>query len=198
MSEIAIIGKIVGASVVNEIPEPARSVRKEELHESVDRPERLLGTTYKVKTPLSDHALYVTVNDIEIGGQRRPFEIFVNSKAMDNFQWIVALTRIVSAVFRKGGEVAFLVDELKNVFDPKGGYWRKGKYLPSLVCEIGLVLEAHLEGLGLLDREDAPRSTVSSDSRDRDARATCAKCGGEVAVAGGCSTCLFCGDSRCG
>ncbi len=194
MSEIAIIGKIVGASVVNEIPEQAREVMKEELHESVDRPERLIGITYKVKTPLSDHALYVTVNDIEIGGQRRPFEIFVNSKAMENFQWIVALTRIISAVFRKGGEVAFLVDELKNVFDPKGGYWRKGKYLPSLVCEIGLVLEAHLDGLGMIGSEPAKASAPETVKRGP----TCPKCGGMMAVSGGCETCTQCAYSRCG
>ncbi len=194
MSDVAIIGKIVGASVVNKIPESARAAPKDALHEAVDRPERLLGTTYKVKTPLSDHALYVTINDIEIGGQKRPFEIFVNSKAMDNFQWIVALTRIVSAVFRKGGEVAFLVDELKNVFDPKGGYWRKGKYLPSLVCEIGMVLEDHMLGLGMISIDD-PKKAVSLVSEKKGP--ICQKCGGKIVVSGGCSSCSSCGDSRC-
>ncbi len=198
MSDVAIIGKIVGASVVNKIPESARAAPKDALHEAVDRPERLLGTTYKVKTPLSDHALYVTINDIEIGGQKRPFEIFVNSKAMDNFQWIVALTRIVSAVFRKGGEVAFLVDELKNVFDPKGGYWRKGKYLPSLVCEIGMVLEEHMLGLGMISSDEPKDEPKAVSSVSEKKGPICQKCGGEIVVSGGCSTCQNCGDSKCG
>ena len=195
MSEVAILGKIVSAKVVSDEPAP---VSRDTLHESVSRPEKLVGTTYKVKTPLSDHALYVTINDIEIGGQRRPFEIFVNSKAMENFQWIVALTRIVSAVFRKGGEVTFLVDELKNVFDPKGGYWRKGKYLPSLVCEIGMVLEEHMLGLGMIS-SDEPKDEPKAVSIVSEKKGPiCQKCGGEIVVSGGCSTCQNCGDSKCG
>lgn len=193
MSEVAILGKIVSAKVVRDEPAP---VSRDTLHEAVSRPDKLFGTTYKVKTPLSDHALYVTVNDIEIGGQRRPFEMFVNSKAMENFQWIVALTRIVSAVFRKGGEVAFLADELKCVFDPKGGYWRKGQYMPSLVSEIGLVLEAHLIWLGLIGRDDALKPIFGG--HDERKGPICQKCGGEIVVSGGCSTCQNCGDSKCG
>ena len=109
------------------------------MHEKVERPEMLLGSTYKIKTPVSDHAMYVTINDIILNEgtpheQRRPFEIFINSKNLDHFQWIVALTRILSAVFRKGGDVTFLVDEMKAVFDPRGGYWQPGgKFMPSLV-----------------------------------------------------------------
>jgi hypothetical protein len=127
-----------------------------QLHEKLERPEMLIGSTYKVKTPLSEHALYVTINDIILnhGTQnelRRPFEIFINSKNMDHFQWIVALTRIISAVFRKGGDVIFLVEELRSVFDPRGGYFKKGgKYMPSLVAEIGDAIECHMRMIGLL------------------------------------------------
>ena len=116
----------------------------------------LIGSTYKVKTPLSEHALYVTINDIILNHGtehelRRPFEIFINSKNMDHFQWIVALTRIISAVFRKGGDVTFLVEELRSVFDPRGGYFKKGgKYMPSLVAEIGDAIECHMRMIGLL------------------------------------------------
>ena len=111
----------------------------------------LLGSTYKIKTPLSEHALYITINDVVLNHgteheHRRPYEIFINSKNMDHFQWIVALTRIVSAVFRKGGDVTFLVDELRSVFDPQGGYFKKGgRYMPSLVAEIGDAIECHSE-----------------------------------------------------
>lgn len=196
MSEVAIVGKIVSAKVLKDEPVQASPANEETLHEAVARPEKLDSTTYKVKTPLSDHALYVTISDIVIGGKRRPFEMFVNSKAMDNFQWIVALTRIVSAVFRKGGEVAFLADELKNVFDPKGGYWRQGRYLPSLVCEIGLVLEEHLRGLNLIESEPPKPVAVAPVTGDRGP--TCRKCGGALVVSGGCTTCSSCGDSRCG
>ena len=103
-----------------------RSSKVVRMTEEVQRPEMLVGSTYKIKTPVSDHAMYVTINDIVLNEgtpyeQRRPFEVFINSKNLDHFQWIVALTRIISAVFRKGGDVTFLVDELKAVFDPRGG-----------------------------------------------------------------------------
>ena len=119
------------------------------MHEKLERPEMLIGSTYKVKTPVSDHAMYVTINDIVLNEgtpheQRRPFEIFINSKNLDHYQWIVALTRIMSAVFRKGGDVTFLVDELKAVFDPRGGYWQPGgKFMPSIIAELGHIVEKH-------------------------------------------------------
>ena len=127
------------------------------MHEKIERPEMLLGSTYKIKTPQSEHALYVTINDVLLNPgteheMRRPYEIFINSKNMDHFQWIVALTRIISAVFRKGGDVTFLVDELRSVFDPRGGYFKKGgKYKPSLVCEIGDAIECHMKMIGMIE-----------------------------------------------
>jgi hypothetical protein len=130
-----------------------------QMHEKLERPDHLVGNTYKIKTPLSEHALYVTINDMVLNEgtdheHRRPFEIFINSKNMDHFQWIVALTRIVSAVFRKGGDVTFLVEELRSVFDPRGGYFKKGgKYMPSLVAEIGDCIECHLKEIGMLGCE---------------------------------------------
>ncbi len=132
-----------------------------QMHERLERPEMLLGSTYKIKTPLSEHALYVTVNDIVLNAgteheHRRPFEVFINSKNMDHFQWIVALTRIISAVFRKGGDVTFLGEELQAVFDPRGGYFKKGgRFMPSLVAEIGDVIEQHLRFIGMY-QDDGP------------------------------------------
>jgi hypothetical protein len=127
-----------------------------QMHEQIERPEVLIGSTYKIKSPLFDHALYVTINDIVLNQgteheSRRPFEIFINSKNMDHFQWIVALTRIMSAVFRKGGDVTFLVEEMKAVFDPRGGYYKPGGvYMPSIVAEIGAVVEDHLKMIGMI------------------------------------------------
>lgn len=127
-----------------------------QMHEKIERPEVLIGSTYKIKSPLFEHALYVTINDIVLNDGtehelRRPFEIFINSKNMDHFQWIVALTRIMSAVFRKGGDVTFLVDEMKAVFDPKGGYFKAGGvYMPSLVAELGSIVEDHLKSIGMM------------------------------------------------
>jgi len=205
--------KIVGYAVVDSKAEV------QHLHESLKRPEVLPGTTYKVKTPLSDHALYITINDILLNSgtpneSRRPFEIFINSKAMDHFQWIVALTRIISAVFRKGGEVNFLVEELRSVFDPKGGYFKKGgKYMPSLVAEIGDVIESHLQAVGMLERpaldthqqqlvEEYRAKAKASDPEDSDFppdAQLCGKCQTKaVVVLDGCQTCLNCGDSKCG
>ena len=196
-----------------------------QMHEKLERPETLLGSTYKVKTPLSEHALYVTINDVVLNQDtaqesRRPFEIFINSKNMDNFQWIVALTRIISAVFRKGGDITFLVEELHSVFDPRGGYFKKGgKYMPSLVAEIGDAIEAHLRIIGLLAQDDlddhqkkfleGKRAELAALSSDKENAETarefpenselCSHCNTKAVVQmDGCMTCLSCGDSKCG
>src|SRR6478736_5031598 len=139
--------------VIEVLPVKAEVIQ---MHEKVERPDTLIGATYKIKSPLFEHALYVTINDIVLNQgteyeMRRPFEIFINSKNMDHFQWIVALTRIMSAVFRKGGDVTFLVEELKAVFDPRGGYFKAGGvYMPSIVAELGAVVEQHMKSIGLL------------------------------------------------
>ena len=200
--------KITRVAVVESTGETAVVPVHEEMHERVERPEQLLGSTYKIKTPLSPHALYVTINDIVLNAgtpfeQRRPFEIFINSKSMEHFQWIVALTRIVSAVFRKGGDVTFLVDELRSVFDPKGGYFKKGgKYMPSLVAEIGDVIDTHLRQIGML-----PGTTVSLPAKVEPVAASgipadarfCTACNSKAVVSiDNCLTCLNCGDSKCG
>lgn len=203
------------------------------MHEKLLRPEGLEcleGSTYKIKTPLDDHALYITINDIVLNAgteheQRRPFEIFINSKNMDHFQWIVALTRVMSAVFRKGGDVTFLAEELQAVFDPKGGYFKPGgKFMPSLVGEIGAVIEHHLVRIGLLDPPElseqqqlildekraeaeakiAEKKTLNDAAQQAGgsypASATlCNKCHTKaVVIMDNCATCLACGYSKCG
>jgi len=161
--------KIVGFTVNNgdstETPaEPAKapSVKADviQMHETLKRPDKLIGSTYKLKVPehVSAHAMYITINDIVLNEGtehelRRPFEVFINSKNLEHYQWIVALTRIMSAVFRKGGDITFLVEELNSVFDPRGGYWSKGKYMPSIIAEIGNVIERHLIEIGMLQPE---------------------------------------------
>ncbi len=194
------------------------------MHERLERPEVLIGSTYKIKTPVSDHAMYLTINDIMLNEgteheHRRPFEIFINSKNLDHFQWIVALTRIISAVFRKGGDVAFLTEELKAVFDPRGGYWQPGgKFMPSIVAEIGYVVERHLQSIGLMKvpEMDAARQQMIEDKRNEWAQRNrqtdafakagypegaqlCVKCStAAVVMMDGCMTCLACGESKCG
>lgn len=194
------------------------------MHEKLERPEMLIGSTYKVKTPLSDHAMYVTINDIVLNEgteheKRRPFEIFINTKNLDHYQWIVALTRIMSAVFRKGGDVTFLVDEMKAVFDPRGGYWKKGGvFMPSIIAELGYIVEKHLIMIGLLvkpELNDAQRRLIAekhaefeASSKQQDAFAKsgypegsqlCRKCNTlALIMMDGCQTCLSCGDSKCG
>ncbi len=152
-----------------------------QMHERIERPEVLIGSTYKIKSPLVEHAMYVTINDIVLNAgseheQRRPFEIFINSKSMDHFQWIVALTRIMSAVFRKGGDVTFLVEEMKAVFDPKGGYFKAGGvYMPSLVAELGMIVEDHLKSIGMIhDPEMSPerRALIAEKRRAYDERSS--------------------------
>ncbi len=194
-----------------------------QMNEKLERPPMLQGSTYKIKTPLSEHALYVTINDIILNPAtehelRRPFEVFINSKNMVDFQWIVALTRIISAVFRKGGDVTFLVEELRSVFDPHGGYFKKGgKFMPSLVAEIGDVLENHLSSIGILKKpgvdehqekfikektaEFAQRlASTEAEPSDYPENATlCRKCLTKAMIMlDGCLTCLNCGESKCG
>jgi hypothetical protein len=151
-----------------------------QMHEQIERPEVLIGSTYKIKSPLFDHALYVTINDIVLNQgteheSRRPFEIFINSKNMDHFQWIVALTRIMSAVFRKGGDVTFLVEEMKAVFDPRGGYYKPGGvYMPSIVAEIGAVVEDHLKMIGMIhdpELSDEQKQLIAEKRAAYEARA---------------------------
>ena len=191
------------------------------IHEKLERPEVLIGSTYKIKTPVSEHAMYVTINDIVLNEgteheHRRPFEVFINSK---NLEWIVALTRIISAVFRKGGDISFLVDELKSVFDPKGGYWQPGgKFMPSIIAELGYVIEKHLQTIGVMPRPEIDEhraALIKQKKEEYEARnkqqdafsrghypegaQLCPKCStAAVIMMDGCMTCLSCGDSKCG
>jgi hypothetical protein len=172
----------------------------------LNRPDELDGSTYKIRTPLSEHALYVTINDIIVNGLRRPFEIFINSKNMDNFAWIVALTRVISAVFRHGGDATFLVSELRSVFDPRGGYIKPGgKYMPSLVAEIGECIEKHMIKIGIISLPEvteelkAKRKVAKEKGIVGASQCTQEKCLQFAVVRlDGCDTCLECGYSKCG
>jgi hypothetical protein len=191
------------------------------MDETLKRPEMLRGSTYKIKTPLSDHALYVTINDVVLNPSTehehsKPFEVFINSKNMEHFQWVTALTRVISAVFRKGGDVTFLTEELKQVFDPQGGYFKKGgRFMPSLVAEIGEAIESHLKVIGLIQEEELSEGHMSLIAEKRAAAVEdaanaenssfpagsqlCKKCNVQAMVLmDGCMTCLNCGDSKCG
>jgi len=172
------------------------------MSEPLDRPSELEGNTYKVKWPDSEHAIYITINDIVLNGHRRPFEVFINSKNMEHFAWTVALTRMVSAVFRRGGDVSFVVEELKAVFDPRGGAWMGGKYIPSILAAIGGVIEQHMiatgfiagEGMGL--KTDPQANVVGLDTPRGKA---CSSCGQyDLRMVEGCMTCGSCGHSKCG
>lgn len=229
-----ITGNIIGYRVQNKEEQVQQAEQAQQkaldasvvhMHELVERPEQLMGTTYKLKTPehISEHSLFITINDIVLNPGtehelRRPFEIFINSKSLEHYQWIVALTRIMSAVFRKGGDVTFIVEELRSVFDPKGGYWDQGKYVPSLIASIGDVIERHLIQIGLLkaDRIDEHQQALidakkkelagetSQDSANQNgsfppSAQLCKKCNHKAAIMkDGCLTCLNCGDSKCG
>lgn len=192
------------------------------MHEKIERPDVLIGSTYKIKPPVGEHAFYITINDIVLNEgtdheQQRPFEIFINSKSMDHYAWVVALTRLMSAVFRKGGDATFVVEELKAVFDPQGGYFQPGTgvYMPSIIAEIGAVVEKHMKRIGLLkgDELDEHQRALIAEKRKQlaekagsegatgfPAEATlCNKCHHKsVILMDGCMTCLNCGDSKCG
>lgn len=232
--------KIVGYSVVKTDEQPkvqAVSVvtapQPLVMNETIERPDFLVGSTYKIKPSVSEHALYITINDIVLNEgtdheTRRPYEIFINSKSMEHFQWVIALTRVISAVFRKGGDITFLIDELCSVHDPNGGYYKKGGiFMPSLVAEIGSVVERHMKAVGLIQSDElseaqrhliaekraayeakAASTTVKDDKSTEKQTAElafppsasmCRKCNQKaVILMDGCMTCLNCGDSKCG
>lgn len=230
---IKIDNEIVGYQVLSKDQEPRQAIAQAEetkdnivhMHEKVDRPEMLPGSTYKIKTPMSEHALYMTINDIILNPGtdhelKRPFEMFINSKNMDHFQWVVALTRVMSAVFRKGGDVTFLVEEMKAVFDPQGGYFKKGgHFMPSLVAEIGHSIESHMKMIGLIKEEgldehqqalvDTKRAEFEASQKSEQKNADsggnfpenaqlCGKCHTKASIMmDGCITCINCGDSKC-
>jgi len=166
------------------------------------RSEKLTGATYKLRWPDSEHAFYVTINDVETEGTRRPFEIFINSKNLEHYAWVVALTRMISAVLRRGGDVSFVADELKQIFDPRGGQWTDRRYVPSLVAAIGEILERHMIDIGFLAIADPPvtqEQVGSATSRSKSMLGPlCPKCSqpGLVREAG-CVTCVHCGWSKC-
>ncbi|MEM9249282.1 MAG: adenosylcobalamin-dependent ribonucleoside-diphosphate reductase [Pseudomonadota bacterium] len=208
----AVTGSILS---VAEAPEPAQPAQEAPaapdfdaaanvtyLSDPLDRPESLEGHTYKLQWPESPHAIYITMNDIELNGRRVPFEIFINSKNMEHYAWTVALTRMISAVFRRGGDVSFVVEELKAVFDPRGGAWMGGKYIPSILAAIGGVIERHLvsigfiqgEGLGLKVDPEEERAVVGMAPKGP----ACPSCGQyDMAMIEGCMTCRHCGYSKC-
>jgi ribonucleoside-diphosphate reductase alpha chain len=162
----------------------------------IPRPDLLRGETYKIKWPESAHAVYVTINDAEIDGQRRPFEIFINSKNMEHYAWTLGLTRMISAVFRRGGDVSFVAEELKAVFDPRGGGWINGRYVPSLLAAIGGVIERHLAEDGVRAADAGAPDLAAPAARPSPA---CPRCGGQALLRKeGCDTCMDCGYSKCG
>ena len=186
----AVTGSVLSAEVT------ASPLAEDGEHAPREREEVLSGFSYKLKWPESDHAIYITINDIVENGRRRPFEIFINSKNMEHYAWTVALTRMISAVFRRGGDVSFVVEELKAVFDPRGGQWMGGHYVPSLLAAIGGIIERHMLETGFLDSEAARRFSVVERNGER--RVACPRCGGQsLMFQEGCATCLSCGFSKC-
>jgi ribonucleoside-diphosphate reductase alpha chain len=228
MAKITIDRKIVKYAVAKDDDKKAAAAEAEargdnviRMHEKLERPEVLIGSTYKVKTPVSDHAMYVTINDIVLNEgtrheQRRPFEIFINSKNMEHYAWTVALTRMISAVFRRGGDVSFVVEEMKAVFDPRGGAWMEGRYVPSLLAAIGEVIERHMIEIGFLpakhshDERALQAQIVNLGPEPRPGGGNpmgfagprlrqCPKCGEAALIRiEDCDQCTSCGYSKCG
>ncbi len=212
------------AKVANDSTDPGADGTPATRIEWLTRPTTLQGVTYKIKNHQTVHALYITITDIVVNpgtpyARQHPYEIFINSKNMDHFQWIVALTRIISAVFRKGGDSSFLVEELRAVFDPRGGYYRPGtgEWVPSLVAEIGSVIEEHMRNIGMIEDQPIPdhvqqimnEKRAEYESRNYEVgnvqqtdfppgAQLCRVCNYHaVIMMDGCLTCLNCGDSKC-
>ncbi|MBY8974280.1 adenosylcobalamin-dependent ribonucleoside-diphosphate reductase [Rhodobacteraceae bacterium NNCM2] len=201
-----VTGSVLSVSEAAPAPQPSADGDVVYIAEPLQRPEALEGRTYKLKWPDSPHAIYVTMNDTIVGGHRRPFEIFINSKNMEHYAWTVALTRMISAVFRRGGDVSFVVEELKAVFDPRGGAWMKGRYVPSILAAIGGVIERHLVEIGFIEGEGMglssdPAADLGAERKvvGGAAPATCPNCGSfALELKEGCEVCRDCGHSKCG
>ena len=215
-----VTGAVLQVSTSAVAPAPAAPVPRAEagsivyMTQPLDRPEALPGETYKVRWPDSDHAIYITVNDIIQDGRRRPFEVFINSRNLEHYAWTVALTRMVSAVFRRGGDVSFVVDELKAVFDPRGGQWVQGRYVPSLLAAIGEVIERHMIAIGFLPGDEttedrqaarvqlarvASGQPAAGGASPSPRAAYCPRCSQPTLTrAEGCDLCTNCGYSKCG
>ena len=200
-----VTGSVLSVSESSETaPEADQGADVIYMAEPLDRPQALEGNTYKLKWPDSEHAIYVTVNDVIINDHRRPFEVFINSKNMEHFAWTVALTRMISAVFRRGGDVSFVVGELKAVFDPRGGAWVQGKYIPSILAAIGGVLEQHMIAIGFLEGEgmglkEDPKAGQQVVNLNENRGKACPSCGQfDMQMVEGCMTCRSCGHSKCG
>lgn len=199
-----VTGSVLSVSESSEkAPEADQGADVIYMSEPLDRPQALEGNTYKLKWPDSEHAIYITINDVIVNSHRRPFEVFINSKNMEHYAWTVALTRMVSAVFRRGGDVSFVVEELKAVFDPRGGAWVQGKYIPSILAAIGGVIETHMiqtgflagEGMGLKEDPQAKQVVNLDNNRGK----ACPSCGQfDMQMVEGCMTCRSCGHSKCG
>lgn len=207
-----------------ESPKPQSGPKPVEMNEAVSRPEFLLGTTYRMKPPVVENAMYITINNVILneGTEHetvRPYEIFINSRDVQHQQWVNALTLILSAIFRKGGDTAFLAEELRSVYDPNGGYFKKGGvYMNSIVAEIGYIIEQHFKAIGLIEGQEmsaemkamlAEKRAQAEGSDENDASeddggyppnaTVCAKCHTKaVIMVNGCNSCLSCGDSKCG
>ena len=199
-----VTGSVLSVSETEEkVPEIDTGADVVYIAEPLDRPAALDGHTYKIKWPENEHAIYITINDIIQNGKRRPFEVFINSKNMEHYAWTLALTRMVSAVFRRGGDVSFVVEELKAVFDPRGGAWVQGKYIPSILAAIGGVIEEHMinidfiEGKGMHLKTDPHAEVIALGERPKGA--SCPSCGSYgMRMIEGCMTCGECGHSKCG
>jgi len=200
-----VTGSVLSVSESSEaVPEADQGADVIYMAEPLDRPQALEGNTYKLKWPDSEHAIYVTINDVIINDHRRPFEVFINSKNMEHFAWTVALTRMISAVFRRGGDVSFVVEELKAVFDPRGGAWVHGRYIPSILAAIGGVLEQHMIAIGFLEGEgmglkEDPKAGQQVVNLNENRGKACPSCGQfDMQMVEGCMTCRSCGHSKCG
>ena len=179
---------------------------KKEVHSApvkfIPRPTELEGTTYKIKTPLSPDALYLTINDIIDNNKRRPYELFINTKNLQHFSWIVAMTRLISAVLRKEEDPSFLVEELKSIYDPNGGYFSNGRFVPSLAADIGLVIDQHLKKIGLKDAIKEKKHLTDKELSEKSKAGNlmiCPSCNEKGLYSSeNCLKCILCGYSKCG
>ena len=155
-----------------------------------DRPAILSGKTYKLYWPPNEATFYVTIND---DGAARPFEIFISSTHAQYTEWTTALTLMITAILRRGGDVSFIAENLKQIVSATSSAWVKGKYCNSLVAMIGETIELHM------NRESAVIEAAPVEKSVDALLSFCPRCGQKALIhSEGCGSCQNCGYSNCG
>jgi len=214
---IVSVTNLSGETVTLNLNQYGEAVVTEETFDNVrPRPDIVPGNTHKVKWPTTGDNIYITVTNVD----GEPLELFIKHQDSSIGEWTDALSRMVTGVMRRGGDLRFIVDQLSKVGSTSGGAFVDGVYRPSVVAAIAGVVEKEFKSLGVYERAiGMPIGNNKNDEAEPTAEALQAKDATErkdehVSVANGapcpnckqpflrresgCDSCALCGYLRCG